>query len=433
MKNYKTVMLGSVATSALLLGSVAITSPALAKNVEVGHKKGSFYLKTKDGKFSVITGAQIQIQYEYNARGEDRAAGVAGVEDDTNTTSFTARRVRFGVKGRAGHKKLTYRVSMNISTNSDADQDGDGGGFAIFDSYLQWKFAKSLALRAGTLKQRFTEAHSNSSGKMQMVEAPRGTQNVARMERDTGLGINGKLFKIMSYELAVINGNTRKSDAANSNQSFVGSVQLEPFGKFGAAYEGDMKNSKKLKVKVMAAAFYKDNVTFSTRGNQNTFISMAGEADIHGWTVGAGAKWRGFGLFGEYVTQRFIDATDDPTGAAGTKISGERLVAWNIEGSYFIIPKKWSIAGRYEYHNLNTMSNNGGNNPAANQANGRNRGLDDETRFGMGTSYFFRGHAHKIVAQWEQIQDHDGKVNATSGANETSTDNIFRVQWQTRF
>jgi hypothetical protein len=41
MKNYKTVMLGSVATSALLLGSVAITSPALAKNVEVGHKKGS--------------------------------------------------------------------------------------------------------------------------------------------------------------------------------------------------------------------------------------------------------------------------------------------------------------------------------------------------------------------------------------------------------
>ena len=65
MKNYKTVMLGSVATSALLLGAAAITTPALAKNVEVGHKKGSFYLKTKDGKFSVITGAQMQIIYIY--------------------------------------------------------------------------------------------------------------------------------------------------------------------------------------------------------------------------------------------------------------------------------------------------------------------------------------------------------------------------------
>jgi hypothetical protein len=431
MKNYKTVMLGSVATSALLLGSVAITSPALAKNVEVGHKKGSFYLKTKDGKFSVITGAQIQIQYEYNARGEDRAAGVAGVEQDSNTTSFTARRVRFGVKGRAGHKKLTYRVSMNISTNSTADQDGDGGGFAIFDTYLQWKFAKSLNLRAGTWKQRFTEAHSNGSGKAQMVEAPRGTENRARMERDTGLGINGKLFKIMSYELAVINGNTRKADANNSNQSFVGSVKLEPFGRFGAAYEGDIKNNKKLKVMVTAAAFYKDNVTFSTRTNQNTFISLAGEADIHGWTVGAGAKWRGFSLFGEYVTQRFIDA-DGETAAGHIKVAGERIVAWNVEGAYFIIPKKWSIAGRYEYHNVNTKSNQGGNTNAATQANGLNRGLQDETRFGMGTSYFFRGQAHKVVAQWEQIQDHDGSVLATGG-NETSVDNIFRVQWQTRF
>jgi hypothetical protein len=422
MKNYKTVMLGSVATSALLLGAAAVTTPALAKNVEVGHKKGSFYLKTKDGKFSVITGAQIQMNYEYRDNDSERIT-----DANSSETGFSARRVRFGVKGRAGHKKLTYRVSMNITTNSEADQDGDGGGFAIFDSYLQWKFAKSLNLRVGTWKQRFTESHSNSSGKLQMVDRARGTGNLGRMERDTGLGINGKLFKMLSYEAAVINGNTRKAPAANSNQSFVGSLKIEPFGNFGSAYEGDIKNSKKLKVMAMAAGFYKDNVTFSTRGNQNTFISLAGNADIAGWTVGAGMKWRGLGLYGEYVQQRFHDA-DTNINAGTNKTPGEKLIAWNVEASYFIIPKKWSIAGRYERFNTNTKVTSTSN---ATQANA---GQNGETRFGIGTSYFFRGHAHKIQADW--IQEQSLSTGSTGFAGATTTDaedNKFRIQWQTRF
>ena len=418
MKNYKTVMLGSVATSALLLGAAAVTTPALAKNVEVGHKKGSFYLKTKDGKFSVITGAQFQMNYEFRNNDSERTG-----DANSSETGFSARRVRFGVKGRAGHKKLTYRVSMNITTNSEADQDGDGGGFAIFDSYLQWKFAKSLNLRVGTWKQRFTESHSNSSGKLQMVDRARGTGNVGRMERDTGLGINGKLFKMLSYEAAIINGNTRKAPDDNTNQSFVGSVKIEPFGKFGAAYEGDIKNSKKLKVMAMAAGFYKDNVTFSTRGNQNTFISLAGNADIVGWTVGAGMKWRGLGLFGEYVEQRFHDA--DPRSAGDPGTPGEKLKAWNVEASYFIIPKKWSIAGRYERFNTNTKATS---TTSGTQANA---GQNGETRFGIGTSYFFRGHAHKIVADW--IQEQSKGTGTDAGAATDAEDNKFRIQWQTRF
>jgi len=427
MKNYKTLMLGSVATSALLLGAAAVTTPAVAKNVEVGHKKGKFYLKTKDGKFSIIPSAQFQMKYEFQDNDDEKTGA-----DNNSETGFSARRVRFGVGGRAGHKKLTYKMSMNVTTNSEADQDDDGGGMAIFDSYLQWKFSKALALRAGTWKQRFTESHSNSSGKLQFVDRARGTGNRGRLERDTGLGIRGKVAKMLNYELSIINGNTRKAPAANGNQSYHAHLRVEPFGNFGAPYEGDIKNSKKLKVQVAGAVAFKDNVTFSTRTNQNTFISVAGAADIFHWTVGAGMKWRGFGLYGEFVQADFRDA--DSKAGSTTKIDRERLRAWNVEASYFLIPKKWAIAGRWEYHNINTKSNPGGSGgaggTAVTQANGGAN--QDETRFGIATSYYFRGHAHRITADWIQIQDPDGATDS-NGATTQSEDNRFRIQWQTRF
>ncbi len=418
MKNYKKVMLGSVATSALLLGAAATTTPALAKNVEVGHKKGKFYIQTKDGKFSVIPSAQLHMKYEFNDRDGEKTG------DDKNSTSdFTTRRIRFGIGGRAGHKKLTYKATFAFATNNEADEDGDPG-MQFIDGYLQWKFSKALALRAGTWKQRFTENHSNSSGKLQFVDRTRGTGNIGRMGRDSGLGIRGKVAKMINYELTMINGNTRKAPDDNLNQSYHAHLRVEPFGSFGAPYEGDIKNSKKLKVQVAGAALFKDNVTYSTRGNQNTFMGAAGRTDVFGWTVGAGLKWRGFGLYGEFVEQNFRDA--DQKG--NNKIAREKLRAWNVEASYFLIPKKWSIAGRWEYHNLNTL---GAQTSTATEANGAG-GLDDETRFGIATSYFFRGHAHKIVADWVQIQDTDGATDS-AGNTTQSEDNRFRIQWQTRF
>ena len=87
------------------------------------------------------------------------------------------------------------------------------------------------------------------------------------------------------------------------------------------------------------------------------FISLAGNADIVGWTVGGGVKWRGFGLYGEYVEQRFHDANNGDGNPNTTKIPGEKLQAYNIEASYFLIPKKWSVASRYERFMVNTRAN----------------------------------------------------------------------------
>jgi hypothetical protein len=421
MNNYKTLMLGSVATSALLLGAAA---PAFAEsNVEVGHKGENFYIKSKDGKWSMIPGAQIQITYTFNSR-----------EEQDDVTEFAARRVRFGVAGKAGHKNLSYGVTLEISTNSEAGQDGDAT-IAIFDSYLNYKFSNALQVRAGTWKQRFTEYHSNSSGKTQFVDRNRGTSNRLRMERDTGLGIRGKVFKMLSYEATIVDGNTRKAPASNLNQSYHAHVRLEPFGSFGAPYEGDIKSSKKLKMQVAAAYFFKDNVTFSTRGNDNSFLSAAGTGDIVGMAFGAGFKWMGFGLYGEYAQKRYHDseykdkvATAGVGGALSDKVPGAKSVGWNIEGSYFLIPKKWSVAGRWEYFNDNTR-----NKGYVGTTKGvQDTGINDEHRFGIATSYFFNGHAHKLMADWVRIQDH-GAATATGNVGGTREEDRFRLQWQARF
>ena len=376
MKSYKTLMLGSVATSALLLG--AVSSPVLAGNVDVGHKKGSFYLQTKDGKWSALPSGQIQVRYTYQAVDDGSGA------DDT--TSIAARRVRFGIGGRAGNKKLTYKISLNISSDSEADVDGDPG-VSIFDSYLNYKFSKALQLRAGVWKQRYTDQHSNSSAKLQFVDRSDSDSRI-RADRDMGIGIRGGLFKMLNYELTVVNGNTRKAPTSdNGSHGFVGHIRVAPLGKYGNAYEGDIKNSKKLKVQVSASGRLLNDVDFSTRAI-NTFISRAGHANVYGWTAGAGLKWRGFGLHGEYGQVKLIDT--DTTATGGDKLTGMKTVGWNIEASYFLIPKKWSVAGRYEYRNENTFTNNGGGTAAVKD----NVGLADQTSYGLATSYFIRGQAH---------------------------------------
>jgi hypothetical protein len=419
MKDYKKVMLGSVATSALLLGAGAATTPALAGSAEVGHKKGSFYIKSKDGKFSVITGARIQFLYTYQDN-DDENTGDASSSD----TSFNARRVRFGVKGRAGHKKLSYKVGLNISTNSSAGQDGDDSGLQSTDTYLKWKFSKAAAVTAGVWKQRFTESHTNGSGALTFVDMARGTSNLLRIERDVGVGLSGKI-KTVGYELSIINGNTRKSPTNNKNQSVHAHVRIEPFGKFGKFYEGDRKHSKKLKVIATAAGFYKDNVSFSTRGNQNTFMSLAGNADVTGWAFGAAAKWRGLSVAGEYAAQRFRDADGSNVPNSTTRVAGEKAQAWNIEASYFVMPKKWSVAARYERFMTNTYASKNPGTVGATDTGG-------ERRWGLATSYHFNGHANKVTADWIVLEDNNGATDST-GALVRSEDNRFRVQWQVGF
>lgn len=412
MKNYKTLMLGSVATSALLLG--ATSTPVLAASAEIGHSKGTFYMKSKDGKWSAKPSGQIQFRYTYRAI--DDAAGTNDI------TEMVPRRVRFGVGGRAGSKKLTYKMSFNISTSGDADVDGDPG-ISIFDSYLNYKFSKAVQFRAGVWKMKFTDEHSNSSAKLQFVDRSDMDGRV-RMDRDMGIGIRGNLFKMLNYEATVVNGNTRKSPASSGNHSFHAHLDIQPLGKFGNPYEGDTKNSKKLKVQVSASGLVKDNVTFSTRGNQNTFISLAGAADVYGWTAGAGLKWRGFAFYGAYAQQKFVDVAEK----GNSKIAGELVRGWTMEASYFLIPKKWSVAGRWEKRDLNAnnVDHAGSGATIANAAGGS----DVENSWGLATSYYIRGQAHKLQFDWVHIHDVDGLGD---GGDRDSNDDQFRLQWQVRF
>jgi hypothetical protein len=410
MQNYKTLMLGSVAASALLLGATA--TPALADNVEIGHKGSKFYIQSKDGKWSAIPGGQIQVKYEYFSR-----------EERDDVTQFATRRVRFGVAGRAGSKNLTYKMSFDLSTNSSAGIDGDGFT-TVFDTFLNYKFSNAMQFRGGTWKQRFTEHHSASSAKGQFVDRNRGTANRLRMDRDTGIGIHGKLFKMLSYEATVVNGNTRKSPDSNLNQSYHAHVRLEPFGSYGTPYEGDFKGSKKLKLQVAAAYFFKNDVTFSTRGNDNSFLSQAGSGDIRAFAFGTGFKWMGFELYGEYAQKRYFDSDVKDLVGLSDKVAGSKAVAWSVQASYFLIPKKWAVAGRWEYFNDNTKTNNFDNATVGTY----NTGINDEHRYGLATSYYLNGHQHKLVADWNRIDDYGA---ASDGG--TRTDDQFRLQWQVQF
>ncbi len=136
MTNYKGLLLGLVADSVSALG--ALVTPAQADGSAIfGHKKGNFYLKSKDGNFSILPGFSIQV--DYNAAITEDSFTAASRAD---TRVFTVRRGRVATKGHAGSPNLTYAMSFNITTNT-APVAG------IFDTNVNYKFIPKVQIRSG--------------------------------------------------------------------------------------------------------------------------------------------------------------------------------------------------------------------------------------------------------------------------------------------
>ncbi|MBT5035059.1 MAG: hypothetical protein HOM51_11140 [Rhodospirillaceae bacterium] len=406
MKSYKGLLLGAVAASVFAAG--ALVTPAQADGSAVlGHKKGNFYLKSKDGNYSVLPGMKFQFD-STNALTDDSFTA------NVDTRQLDIPRIHFGFKGRAGSPNLTYSMLFNV----------EGGAF--IDAQVNYKFIPEVQVKVGNYKSLGVSAgnrYSSSSG--WLVDDPNGAGDVAS-GRNIGISLRGTVAKVLSYEAKLSNGAGNGVETASQAVMYDFGLSYQPFGRYGALNQPDYSAKNKLRAVVQVG--YQGAQGAVGSGDYAAYAAAAtsGTADLKYWHALVGVKYAGLHLTGTYEHGNF---QTDSVGFDSASQNGRRQYVWMAAASYMVVPKKVPFAITYTVHNRDTQQNTSGdsNGGAVNVAGGIER------QWGFGAAYLINGHKNKLHFSYDRISTHTNAAAIDGSDNNTIENDTFKLRWQVLF
>ncbi len=247
-------------------------------------------------------------------------------------------------------------------------------------------------LKAGQYKVPFGRQELTSSGNQQFVDRSLVSNRFAR-GRDIGLQLwgtphGGKL----DWRVGVFNGNGRTVVAQRQRQLPDQRPRDLPAVRRRQVLRGRLRSTDRPLFAI--AAQYESN---------ERPVAVAGTTPAHNADreiVGGDVvfKFKGFSLFGELFDSRATTAT---TASPTSTTSG-----FDVQAGYFVIPQKFEVAARLAEIDPNS-----------------DRDDDEQEERGIAFGYFFNKHAHKLQADYRQIEN-----NATDVTNDE-----FRLQYQIIF
>lgn len=344
-----------------------------------------FEVSWKDGKTTITSkSAQLaisnRVQIRFTSENLDTNSPTAGPERD----SFRIRRAKTKFEGWVYTKDLTYELQLNWADSANVLED------AVINYDLS-KGKKSVMLKTGQFKVPFGRQELTSSGSQQFVDRSNVSNTFAR-GRDIGLQLwgtpnGGKL----DWRIGVFNGNGRTvSRNDNDDLQLNARLQWAPWGdpKYS---EGDFDSTDKPLFAI--AGEYESNArpvaaagTTPAHENDQTIIGYD-----------AVFKYKGFSVFGEY-----FDREND----RNLNLSDFDDSGYNLQIGYFVIAQKFEIALRLSEFDPN-----------------KDRDNDKRSEDGIGFSYYWNKHAHKLQADYRQLED-DARG---------SEDKEIRIQYQIIF
>lgn len=332
----------------------------------VGWKDGKTSIESKSAKLEISNRVQIRFTNEMPEVGDDRG-------------SFRIRRAKTKFEGWAYTKDLTYELQLNWADTTNSLEDAQ----ANYD-FTHGK--KSFQLKAGQFKVPFGRQELTSSGSQEFVDRSLASGEFAR-GRDIGiqawgLGAGGTV----DWRFGIFNGNGRNV-TRNDNDKYQinGRVTWQPFGDVKYS-EGDFDSTDK-PLFALAGEYESNDRSGATTGD-----------DIDREIVGGDVVFKYKGLF---AYAEVFQASNSPEIAADFDSSG--LIA---QVGYFVIPKRLELAVRLSEIDPNT-----------------DRDDNERTETGFAIGYFFNKHAHKLQADFREIENKATKI----------TDKEIRLQYQIIF
>lgn len=348
-------------------------TPNTALPFSVSWKDGKTTVESKSARLDISNRVQIRFTQELPDQGDD-------------VGSFRIRRAKTKFEGWVYNKNLTYELQLNWPDTANPLEDA-----VINYDFTQGK--KAFQLKGGQFKVPFGRQELTSSGSQEFVDRSIVSAEFAR-GRDIGLQAWGTpLGGKLDWRVGVFNGNGRTT-SRNDNDQYQTNARLtfQPFGDVKYS-ESDFESSDRPLLAI--AGNYESN-------ERNIAASGSTPADVVDREivgVDVAFKFRGLFAFAE-----FFDASTERLAQSDFDHDG-----YHAQVGYFIVPRKFELAGRLAVLDPNA-----------------DRDDDEREERGIAANYFFNKHAHKLQADYRQLE-------TRTGPSSDVTNDEFRLQYQIVF
>ena len=319
-----------------------------------GYDKG-FYLQSADGNFKLRPYFQFQFRSVTNYRDNQ------GNGDDDTQNGFEIRRMKFGIKGNAFAKELTYNFRIAASRSS--------GATSLEYAYIEYQFADDLGFRVGQFKENVFHEEEVSSERQTAVDRSLVNELLGGGQTDYVQGVSllynpedGPVHAEISLTDGARTLNTDFTEGGGGNES----IDNPNYGVSG-------------------------RVDYKVMGNWKQYSDMQGWRDADDLLVfGAGVDYtEGGDAFALYHT---IDASWKPANVQGLGVYAAYIGNYNDTGadtSYdwgalaqagYLLDKNWELFGRYDIIRIDTPADN-----------------DTYHEITAGVNYFFAKHNAKVT------------------------------------
>jgi phosphate-selective porin OprO/OprP len=383
-----------------VLGTVFSQSATAQDETSNKFGKGLINVVGRDSSWSAKVAFRFQTRYE----------GTYYLADDTArfgpqyTDRYFVRRARIKGSGYAFSPKVRYKFEYDVHN-----------GF-VLDAVIKWNFAGNWDVWFGQTKLPGNIERVFSSQKLQLVDRSMLNSKFT-LDRDAGVQLRhhfklGETF-VVREKFAVSQGEGLNQTEQSSGNGYTARLELLPFGKFtgkGDYFAADLKREEK--PKLMLSATYDYNVdALRTRGQKGDYV-VAGPRDLQTIFADVHFKYKGFSIFGEYVTRTTTDGSPviDGTWDAGGEIIDVNETyytgtAMNASLGYNF-KSNWEVAARYTTVTPESVTM-----------------INNINQYTFGISRYVVGHNLKI----------QGDISLTQEDNNPNDEVLFRLQTEFNF
>jgi hypothetical protein len=323
--------------------------------IESGYQNG-FYIKTKDGSFSLKLKNRIQFLTFYNIYN--------GLKPSQR--SFQIKRARIYFSGNAFYSWINYKIQLQMEKSQ----------ISLRDLIIDFSIFKELHPKIGQFKVPFNREYLTSSAYLQLIDRSITNEEFS-VGRDIGFSVDGNISERIEYSIGVFNGSGKNTKNLDNKFLYAGRIMFTPNGKFSYS-QSSLDFPKKRKLAIGLGILYFPNFDPS-RENIDDRKKLASsvrkeignlKSDILQITGDIGVKYKGFSFEGD-VHFRNINP-EKP------EIKNIQAFGFRIQTGY-LFSKKFEIVFRYSFLNPSTQ-----------------RDKDTKQELTTGINYFIHKHFLKI-------------------------------------
>jgi Phosphate-selective porin O and P len=293
-------------------------------------------IRSPNNQFLLVPGLRLQGVY-----GADLAA--RGPADDArpDSSAFALAHAELLFEGHAGSPHFEYRLELDFAETTP--------GIAK-DAFVQWRFARAIALRVGQFKVPFGLETQYWNALLEFVDVARATAAFS-LDRDVGVMLVGRPLggRLQGY-LAATNGPRtpcpRNVDGLRCDQidlAYAARVVAAPFGPLPAV-EGDLVGERHPLLSVGASGAYlllPTDVRART-GVTNAPIDVDGNGRVDNVGVLQGAFELRALFRGASVQAEWFGRREHP----GAAVPDRSYWGAYAQAGYFVLPHRLQVVGR---------------------------------------------------------------------------------------